>query len=309
MITALAGGVGASKLLDGLNRAMSPEEISIIVNTGDDIEMFGLYIAPDLDIVAYTLAGVVNPDFGWGVNSDTFYCLDMLLRYADQERWFNLGDRDFATHIFRTDRLRKGQTLSQVTEQIAQTLGVKARLLPMTDTHTPTTILTAEGEMHFQEYLVKHRAQPTVNSIRFENIESAKPAPGVAEAILESEAIIICPSNPLISIGPILAVPGTREMLKQTQAKVAVISPVVAGESLKGPTDQMLRNLGMDVSALQIAKLYEDITDIFILDKQDEALKPEIEQLGLKVVVTDTVMSNAAKKLELAETTLAALAD
>ncbi|HQR34068.1 MAG TPA: 2-phospho-L-lactate transferase [Blastocatellia bacterium] len=309
MITALAGGVGASKLLDGLNRAMSPEEISIIVNTGDDIEMFGLYIAPDLDIVAYTLAGVVNPDFGWGVNSDTFYCLDMLLRYADQERWFNLGDRDFATHIFRTDRLRKGQTLSQVTEQIAQTLGVKARLLPMTDTHTPTTILTTEGEMHFQEYLVKHRAQPTVNSIRFENIESAKPAPGVAEAILESEAIIICPSNPLISIGPILAVPGTREMLKQTQAKVAVISPVVAGESLKGPTDQMLRNLGMDVSALQIAKLYEDITDIFILDKQDEALKPEIEQLGLKVVVTDTVMSNAAKKLELAETTLAALAD
>lgn len=309
MITALAGGVGASKLLDGLNRAMSPEEISIIVNTGDDIEMFGLYIAPDLDIVAYTLAGVVNPDFGWGVNSDTFYCLDMLLRYADQERWFNLGDRDFATHIFRTDRLRKGQTLSQVTEQIAQTLGVKARLLPMTDMHTPTTILTAEGEMHFQEYLVKHRAQPTVNSIRFENIESAKPAPGVAEAILESEAIIICPSNPLISIGPILAVPGTREMLKQTQAKVAVISPVVAGESLKGPTDQMLRNLGMDVSALQIAKLYEDITDIFILDKQDEALKPEIEQLGLKVVVTDTVMSNAAKKLELAETTLAALAD
>ncbi len=309
MITALAGGVGASKLLDGLNRAMSPEEISIIVNTGDDIEMFGLYIAPDLDIVAYTLAGVVNPDFGWGVNSDTFYCLDMLLRYADQERWFNLGDRDFATHIFRTDRLRKGQTLSQVTEQIVQTLGVKARLLPMTDTHTPTTILTTEGEMHFQEYLVKHRAQPTVNSIRFENIESAKPAPGVAEAILESEAIIICPSNPLISIGPILAVPGTREMLKQTQAKVAVISSVVAGESLKGPTDQMLRNLGMDVSALQIAKLYEDITDIFILDKQDEALKPEIEQLGLKVVVTDTVMSNAAKKLELAETTLAALAD
>ncbi len=309
MITALAGGVGASKLLDGLSRAISPEEISIIVNTGDDIEMFGLYIAPDLDIVAYTLAGVVNSDFGWGINSDTFYCLDLLLRYTDQERWFNLGDRDLATHLFRTDKLRQGWTLSQVTEQIRQTLGVKSRILPMTDTHTPTTILTGEGEMHFQEYLVKHRARPTVKGICFENIESAKPAPGVAEAILESEAVIICPSNPLISIGPILAVPGTRELLKQTQAKVAVISSVVAGESLKGPTDLMLRNLGMEVSALQIAKLYEDIADIFILDKQDEALKPEIERLGLKVVVTDTVMRNAAKKLELAKTTLAALAD
>ncbi|MGH9799693.1 MAG: 2-phospho-L-lactate transferase CofD family protein, partial [Blastocatellia bacterium] len=226
MITALAGGVGASKFLDGLSRAMSPEEISIIVNTGDDIEMFGLYISPDPDIVTYTLAGIVNPDFGWGINSDTFHCQDLLLRYTEQERWFNLGDRDLATHIFRTDRLRQGRTLSEVADQIRQTLGVKSRILPMTDTHTPTTIITDLGEMHFQEYLVKHRAQPTVAGIRFENIESATPAPGVAEAILQSEAVIICPSNPLISIGPILAVPGLRDLLKQTTAKVAVISSI-----------------------------------------------------------------------------------
>ncbi len=308
MITALAGGVGASKFLDGLSQMMAPEEISIIVNTGDDIEMFGLYIAPDLDIVTYTLAGVVNPDFGWGINSDTFYCLDLLLRYTEQERWFNLGDRDLATHIFRTQMMRAGKTLSEVADQVRQTLGVKSRILPMTDTHTPTTILTDQGEMHFQEYLIKNRAQPVVKGIRFENIESAKPAPGVAKAVLEAEAVLICPSNPLISIGPILAVPGTLDLLKQTQAKVVVISSVVAGESLKGPTDKMLQQLGLEVTALQIAKLYEDIADIFVLDEQDKALQPEIESLGLKVVVTDTVMRNKEKKRDLAEITLAALA-
>lgn len=308
MITALAGGVGASKFLDGLTQAMAPEEISVIVNTGDDIEMFGLYIAPDLDIVTYTLAGVVNPDFGWGINSDTFYCLDLLLRYTEQDRWFNLGDRDLATHIFRTQMMRSGKTLTEIADQIRQTLGVKSRILPMTDTHTPTTIITEQGEMHFQEYLIKNRAQPVVEGIRFENIESAKPAPGVAEAILDAEALILCPSNPLISIGPILSVPGIRDLLKQTLAKVAVISPVVAGESLKGPTDKMLQDLGLEVTALQIAKLYEDIADIFVLDEQDKALQPVIESLGLKVVVTDTVMRNKEKKRNLAETTLTALA-
>ncbi len=307
MITALAGGVGASKLLDGFNRAMSPEQISIIVNTGDDIEMFGLYIAPDLDIVSYTLAGLVNPDMGWGVNSDTFYCLDLLLRYTEAKRWFNLGDRDLATHIFRTHRLKQGDKLSEITDQIRLTLGVKSKILPMTDTHTPTTILTDNGEMHFQEYLVKHLAQPVVKGIRFENIETAEPAPGVAEAILNTDAVVICPSNPLISIGPILAVPGMRDLIKQTSAKVVVVSSVVDGASLKGPTDQMLKDLGMEVSALQIAKLYEDIADVFVLDQRDEVLRPEVEKLGLQVVVTDTVMRDADKKRQLAETILTVL--
>jgi LPPG:FO 2-phospho-L-lactate transferase len=309
MITALAGGVGASKFLDGLSRVMPPEEISIVVNTGDDIEMFGLYIAPDLDIVTYTLAGVVNRDTGWGMADESFHCLDQLLRYTRTERWFNLGDRDLATHIFRTGMMREGRSLSEAADRVRTALGVKSRILPMTDTHTPTTIITAEGEMHFQEYLVKRRAQPTVAGIRFENIESAKPASGVAEAILQAEAIVICPSNPLISIGPILAVPGMRDLLKQTEATVAAISPVVGGASLKGPTDRMLADLGMEVSAAQVARLYSDIADVFILDVQDEPAREEIEGLGLKVCVTNTVMSGLEEKVGLAAVTLEAAAE
>ncbi|HEV2668268.1 MAG TPA: 2-phospho-L-lactate transferase [Blastocatellia bacterium] len=307
MITALAGGVGASKFLDGLSRVAPPEEISIIVNTGDDIELFGLYIAPDLDIVTYTLAGAVNPETGWGLAGDTFNCLEQLLGYTQTERWFNLGDRDLAAHIFRAQQLRQGRQLSEIAERLRTALGVKSRILPMTDTHTPTTIITTEGEMHFQEYLVKRRAQPKVTGIRFENIESAKPAPGVAEAVLSSDAIIICPSNPLISIGPILAVPGLRGLLERAEAPVVAISPVVGGASLKGPTDRMLADLGMQVSAAQVARLYSDIADVFILDIQDEHAKPEIENLGLKVCVTDTVMSGLEEKIKLAEFTLRAV--
>ncbi len=307
MITTLAGGVGASKFLEGLCRAVPPEDISIIVNTGDDIELFGLYIAPDLDIVTYTLAGIVNPATGWGMADDSFHCLEQLLAYTGGERWFNLGDRDLATHIFRTQMLRDGRTLTEVADRVRRALGVKSRILPMTDSHTPTTIVTDEGDMHFQEYLVKRRAQPAVKAIRFENIESAKPAPGVAEAILDAEAVIVCPSNPLISIGPILAAPGIRDLLKETKATIAAISPVVGGASLKGPTDRMLADLGMEVSAKQVAKLYADFLDVFILDRLDEEAKTEIEESGLKVIVADTVMSDSDKKLALARATLAAL--
>ena len=307
MITALAGGVGASKFLEGLSRAAPPEDISIIVNTGDDIELFGLYIAPDLDIVTYTLAGVVNPEMGWGIENDTFNCLEFLLNYTESERWFNLGDKDLATHIFRTQMLQEGRGLSEVADRVRKALGVASQILPMTETHTPTTIITGEGYFNFQEYLVKRRAQAKVKSIRFENIESSRPAPGVVEAILQAEAVIICPSNPLISIGPILAVPGIRNLLKETTATIVAISPVVGGASLKGPTDRMLADLGMEVSAAQVAKLYADFLDIFVLDIQDESSQPEIERLGLKVVVTDTVMCYAKKKLALAKTVLAAV--
>ena len=305
MIVALAGGVGASKLLEGLSRAMSPEDLTIIVNTGDDIELFGLYIAPDLDIVTYTLAGIVNPAMGWGVAGDTFHCIDDLVRYSGGERWFNLGDRDLATHIFRTQMLREGLTLSEITDRVRLTLGVKSRILPMTDTHTPTTILTDDGPLHFQEYLVKRRANVTVKGIRFENIASARPAPGVVEAIMQAEAIIICPSNPLISIGPILAVPGLRALLQETKATVGAISPVVGGASLKGPTDRMLSDLGMEVSATQVARLYADILDVYIIDHQDEQAKTQIAELGLKVFVTNTVMSGPEEKLALAQMALA----
>jgi LPPG:FO 2-phospho-L-lactate transferase len=300
-ITALAGGVGAAKLLEGLGRAIPPEDISIIVNTGDDIQLFGLYIAPDLDIVTYTLAGFVNPATGWGIKDDSFHCLEHLLRYTGSERWFNLGDRDLATHIFRTQMLRAGRKLSEIADEIRTALGVKSRIIPMTDTHTPTTIITDEGDLHFQEYLVKRRAQPRVKGIRFENIEAARPAPGVAEAILKAEAVIICPSNPLISIGPILAVPGILDLLKETKATRVAISPIVGGASLKGPTDRMLIDLGMESSAQQVASLYANFLEIFIIDHRDEEAKEEIERLGLKVIVTDTVMTDADKKLALAK--------
>ena len=304
MITALAGGVGASKLLDGLSRAMEPEDISIVVNTGDDIEMFGLYIAPDLDIVTYTLAGAVNAETGWGLKDDTFHCLEALERYGG-ERWFNLGDRDLATHIIRTSMLRAGLSLSHIADHIRRSLGVRSRILPMTDTHTPTTILTDEGPMHFQEYLVKRRAQIPVRGVRFEKIEEAHPARGVIEAIRDASAVIICPSNPLISIGPILAVPGIRDALKETQAVVAAISPVVGGASLKGPTDRMLADLGLEVSAAQVARLYADFLDIYIVDEKDAASRAEIEGLGIKVCITDTVMTGQTEKLALAKRTLA----
>jgi LPPG:FO 2-phospho-L-lactate transferase len=304
MITALAGGVGASKLLEGLSRAMPPEDISIIVNTGDDIELFGLYIAPDLDIVTYTLAGVVNPATGWGLAGDTFHCIDALVGYSGGERWFNLGDRDLATHIYRTELLRQGCALSDIAERVRKSFGVKSRLLPMTDTHTPTTILTEAGPLHFQEYLVKRRAQVPVTGIRFENIAAARPAPGVAEAILQAAAVIICPSNPLISIGPILAVPGLRDLLKQTEATIVAISPVVGGASLKGPTDRMLAELGYEVSAAQVARLYADLLDVYIIDQRDAAAQAEIERLGVQVFVTNTVMSGPAEKLALAQAVL-----
>lgn len=306
MITTLAGGVGASKFLLGLSHVVAPEETAIIVNTGDDIELFGLYIAPDLDIVTYTLAGIVNAETGWGIVGDTFHCLDMRMKYGG-ERWFNLGDRDLATHIFRTEMLRQGRTLTEIADHIRRSLGVRSRVLPMTDTHTPTTILTDEGALHFQEYLVKRRAQPKVQGLRFENIDVARPAAGVAEAILDADAMIICPSNPLISIGPILAVPGVRDLLKETKAPVAAICPVVGGASLKGPTDRMLTDLGMEVSAVQVARMYSDFLDLFVIDERDAESQAEIERLGVKVAVTQTVMTGLPEKVALAGATMKAL--
>ncbi|MFN0084975.1 MAG: 2-phospho-L-lactate transferase [Blastocatellia bacterium] len=305
-ITAIAGGVGASKFLEGLCRVAAPEKVTIIVNTGDDVEMFGLYIAPDLDIVTYTLAGIVNPATGWGIADDTFHCLERLLRYTGEERWFNLGDRDLATHLFRTARMRAGGRLSEAADLLRTRLGVKSRILPMTDTHVPTTIVTEDGEMHFQEYLVRRRAQPRVRGIRFENMDAAGPAPGVREAILEADAIIVCPSNPLISIGPVLAVPGVRDLLRETPAGIAAISPIVGGASLKGPTDKMMAELGMEVSAAQVARLYADFLDVYVLDSKDADAGPEIEALGPRVVATNTVMSGREEKAALARATLAA---
>ncbi|NBO63331.1 MAG: 2-phospho-L-lactate transferase [Acidobacteria bacterium] len=303
-ITALAGGVGASKLLAGLQRALpcnELEDLTIIVNTGDDIKMFGLYIAPDIDIVTYTLAGVVNEQTGWGVSGDTFGCLERLVSYEGGERWFNLGDRDLATHIYRTARLGAGDTLSAVSDHLRRHFGLPMRILPMTDLHTPTTILTAEGPLHFQEYLIRRRAEPRVEGVRFEQIESALPAPGVIEAIRTADAIIICPSNPLISVGPILAVPGVRDAILETGATVLAVSPIVGRASLKGPTDRMLRDLGMEVSATQVATIYQSLIDRFLIDEADSGEVDTIRSLGIDTRLAPTVMRTVADKVALAQ--------
>lgn len=298
-ITALAGGIGASRFLVGLASVMPPEDITIVANTGDDIELLGLRICPDIDTVTYTLAGVINEETGWGLRGDTFECLASLRRYREP-LWFNLGDRDLATHIFRTNELRNGRSLSEVTDSVRCALGVRSTILPMTDAYTPTRVITDESEMHFQEYFVRRKCEPRVREIRFDNIDSAAPAPRVVGAILEAKAVIICPSNPFISIGPILAVPGIREALSRTQAMVIAVTPIIGGRALKGPAADMLRDLGHEVSARGVASMYRDFTDVFVLDRADNTLEPKIQELGMQVLVTDTMMSTFESKRRLA---------
>ena len=302
-ITALAGGVGASKLLLGLYEVMDPEALSIIVNTGDDIELHGLKISPDLDIVTYTLAGIVDPAKGWGIRGETFHALKRLAAYG-RANWFNLGDRDLATHIHRTALLAEGKTLSQAAESVRIALGVKARILPMSNDPVPTIIESNEGPLHFQEYLVKRRAEPVVKNIRFAGAESARPAPGVLEAIREAARIIICPSNPLISIGPILAIPGVREQLRARKRDVLAVCPLVGGKSLKGPSDKMLAQLGHEATALGVAKLYADFTGTFVIDPADKTQAPAIAALRGKVAVVPTVMKARTQKRKLARALL-----
>ena len=302
-ITALAGGVGASKLLLGLCQTMDPRLLTIIVNTGDDIVLHGLKISPDLDIVTYTLAGIVDPAKGWGFRGDTFHALKRLAGFG-RANWFNLGDRDLATHIHRTAMLSEGKTLSQAAESIRAALGVKAKILPMSDDPVPTIIESNEGPLHFQEYLVKRRAEPVVRAVRFVGAESARPAPGVLEALRGTDRILICPSNPLISIGPILAVPLVREELCAQKEKVFAVCPIVGGKSLKGPSDKMLAQLGHQATAFGVAKLYADFTGTFVIDPADKLQTQSIAALGMKVAVLPTVMKTLAQKRKLAQALL-----
>jgi LPPG:FO 2-phospho-L-lactate transferase len=303
-IAALAGGVGASKLLLGLHDVMDPRDLTVIVNTGDDITLHGLKISPDLDIVTYTLAGVVDESKGWGYRGETFHALKRLAAFG-RIHWFNLGDRDLATHIHRSAMLAEGKSLSDAADSIRLVLGVKARILPMCDQPVPTMIDTAEGELHFQEYLVKRRAQPVVRGIRFDGVDTARPAKGVLEAIRDAERILICPSNPLISIGPILAVPGIREALRARKKNIIAVCPIVAGKSLKGPSDKMLAELGYEASALGVAQLYADSTGIFVIDPADKTQAESIRKLGMEVEVVPTVMKTRTQKRKLARSLLA----
>jgi len=304
-ITALAGGIGASKFLLGVSDVMPPRDITVIANTGDDIELFGLRICPDIDTVTYTLAGVINPTTGWGLSGDTFECLQGLKRYYG-DAWFNLGDRDLATHIFRTNQLRQGISLSEVTDSIRRVLGVESAILPMTNSYTPTRVTTDEGEMHLQEYFVRRKCEPRVISIRSDNIAFAKPAPNVIGAIIDADLVIVCPSNPFISIGPILSVAGLRDALRETNATIIAITPIVGGKALKGPAADMLRDLGHEISASAVARIYNDFLDIFVLDARDAELKGEIEANGARVITTDTIMNTAEQKSTLARTVIEA---
>jgi LPPG:FO 2-phospho-L-lactate transferase len=302
-IAALSGGVGAAKLLSGLIKITREEDLSVIVNTGDDIELFGLYIAPDIDIVMYTLAGIVDEAKGWGRKADTFQCLKNLERF-NLETWFNLGDKDFATHIFRTHLLRKGFTLSQVTDKLCDALGLKLKIYPMTDNKFETRIKTNKGVINFEEYLVKNQAKDDVLGVEYYQADNSRAAPGVLNTILKADRVIICPSNPIVSIGTILAVKGVRDALRKTSATVVAVSPIIAGAPIKGPADKLLHGLGFEVSAFGVAKLYSDFLDNYIIDNMDKSQKRRIERLGIKVIVTNTIMRNMEDKVSLSKTVL-----
>ena len=287
-------------------RVVPPESVTVIVNTGDDAEFYGLHVSPDIDIVLYTLAGLVNQEHGWGIRGDSFNTLEMLARLG-RETWFQLGDRDLATLIHRTDLLRRGLTLSDVTAQIATALGVRARILPMSDEPVRTRVRTPDGWLAFQEYFVKLRTEPEIIEIAYLGADAASPAPGVLQAIAAADAIVLCPSNPLVSIGTTLAVPGIRDALVNTSAPIVGISPIVGGGTIKGPADRMMRGLGMEVSPVGVALAYADFLDVLVLDMQDAHVVGDVERLGVKTYVTDTIMRDLDVKERLAQAALAAV--
>lgn len=305
LVAVLAGGVGASRFLQGLVQVHPPERTVVISNTGDDLEFFGLRVSPDVDIVIYALAGAVNPETGWGLRGDTFHVVEALERYG-HERWFNLGDRDLATALHRTELLRRGVPLHEVVADIARAWGVAARILPMSDDRIETQVETPEGVLPFQEYMVRRGFEPEVLAVRFVGAETARPAPGVLEALAEADVIVFAPSNPFVSIGPILAVPGIREAVRAARGVRIAVSPIIAGEVVKGPAAKMLRSLGHEVSAAGVARLYRGLLDVMVIDAADESLRPAVKALGMRCVVTNTLMVDEAAKAALARAVLAA---
>lgn len=299
MITALAGGVGAARFLTGVVRLVNERDLTVIVNTGDDIDLYGLHISPDIDIVAYTLAGIVDEEKGWGIRGDTFNFLDALKCFGF-ETWFNIGDRDLATHMFRTVSLKQGLSLSEVTYKICRALKLHVSVLPMTDEKFETRITTKDGSMHFEEYFVKKRFADEVLAVEFPGLNETKPAQGVIAAIKKAKVVVVCPSNPVVSIGTILGVKGVRDALRQAKGRKVAVSPIIAGAPVKGPADKLLRCLGLEVSAFSVAKLYSDFLDTFIIDVADAGEKERIENLGLKVKVANTLMKSLNDKVQLA---------
>lgn len=305
MIVVLAGGVGAARFLEGLVQVVPPEIIAAIVNTGDDMVFHGLHVSPDIDIVMYTLAGIVDPSQGWGIRDDTTHALSMLAMLG-ADTWFKLGDRDLAVHIRRTELMRAGWTLSQITDAFRRALNVGVRLLPMSDDPVATEISTPAGWLHFQQYLVQRRARDEALGVRFVGIEQARPAPGVLEALRTAEVIVIAPSNPVVSIGTVLAVPGVRDAIAAASAPVVAVSPIIAGAPVKGPAAPLMRAVGLEVSVRGVAACYQGLIDVLVIDHADADLADDIRASGINVAVTDTVMRGPVEKRCLAEATLAA---
>ena len=299
-VVALAGGVGGAKLALGFSHILGSEELTVVVNTADDDRFYGLHVSPDLDTVLYTLAGVSNAEMGWGLAGESFRTLDRLKEYG-VDAWFNLGDLDLATHLYRTKMLDEGKTLSEVCQQLARSLGVEHKILPVTDSPIKTMVETQDGIMSFQEYFVKNRCDPIVKSIDFNGSSNCTVTPGVRRAVLNMDLLVFCPSNPFVSIAPILSVPGFKEMIESFSGKSIGVSPIVGGEAIKGPAAKMLKELGHDVSPVGVARQYVGLCNTFIIDEKDVDLKQEIESLGMNVFVTQTIMETDQDKKRLAE--------
>ena len=311
MLVALCGGVGAARMLSGLVRVVPPADITAIVNVGDDMVLHGLHISPDLDTVTYTLAGMDNRETGWGVTGESWAVMDELARIGGED-WFRLGDRDLATHLFRTGRLHAGETLSSVTATLGDRRGVAVRLLPVTDDPLRTRVVLAEAsplgpagtEVAFQDYFVRLHHAVAVSGVRFEGAGPARPAPGVMEALEGADTIVVCPSNPVVSIAPLLAVPGVRNALAARRARVVAVSPIVAGAALKGPADRLMVELGTEASVVGVARLYAPWVGTLVVDVTDASLAADVEAEGVRCIVTPTVMSSPERAADLARVVL-----
>jgi len=302
VITALAGGVGAARFLRGLLEVREPGDVTAVVNTGDDVVFHGLHVSPDIDTVVYTLAGAVNPETGWGLAGETWAAMDALERYGGLT-WFRLGDRDLATHLYRTHRLGEGATISEVTAELARSWGLGLRVLPMSDARVETRLdVEGEGEIAFQDYFVRHRHAVTVKAVHYAGAAEATPAPGVLDAVANASRVVICPSNPVLSIAPILAVPGIEQAVAARREDVVAVSPIVAGAALKGPADRIMAELGVEATVVGVARLYAPFTGTLVIDVADADLAAAVEAEGVRCVVTPTVMHGLPEAAALAET-------
>jgi LPPG:FO 2-phospho-L-lactate transferase len=303
MITVLTGGTGGAKFVDGLRQVVRAEELTIIVNTGDDLLWWDLYVSPDIDSIAYMLAGKLSQERGWGVKGDTFFCLSAMGQMG-QPTWFNTGDRDLATHIYRSKLLAEGKTLSEATAEIAARLGVKTRILPMSDSRVETRVLTPAGDLSFEEYFVQRWYQDPVESVRFAGASEAVAAPGVIEAIRSANLVLLAPSNPVTSIGPILAVPGIREALHETRARIAAVSPIVGGSAVTGPAGTLMAAQGFAISVAGVADFYRDFLDLLVVDSQDALAVEALRKTGMRVHCTPTIMHKSEDRVALAKSVL-----